>query len=509
MATHILSPDNQIGGVADWLLTQGYTWVGAVSDQTDASYVYNPRGGSTAYIGYAFANLPALPAGVQIRSVTPRIRASGDESSSRMLFTLWEHTRGVITTSDEVGFGTAFTTVTGFARTRDYDGAAWTSAVVNNTGVLVSRRKTEDAELRVSKLELIVITNERPAVVATGPVDEDSATAGNQVTTTSTPTVSWTYSDPENDAQERFQVKVFSAAQYGAAGFDPDASAATWDSGVVYSSATSAQVGAILANNTTYRAYVKASDVGSDGRPSLWSFFEFTMALPAPPIPVFAVPVADVTNQEVDLSASSTGTTPAPEFLRFEYRLADGVTWVPVRGYARVPTTSGATQTVSDREAPPNQSRVYRVLAGRTVDGLDLLSSPSTLRSSPNLTNDRWRLKDVIAGTSIALRTADDEADLVEGEPHGVFSPLGAARRVVISDTLKGESIALSLTFMSGAEWDAFRAMRASGNTLLLVSPMQRQWYVRFVGDLSAVLLNFRGTERRRAQAQWVEVDRP
>ena len=305
MATYILNP---IGNPArgDWTPSGnvvnapniGAQVVENLKDATDGSIASTPIAGSSAYLELTFADLPALPAGAQIRSVTPRVRVSSDRSYGKINWQLWNHVFGVVLPADSFGdLTTNWVTVTGLARTREYSGWVWSEAIVNNTGLLVARPKGGYPSLRITKAEILVVANERPVVTATGPVDEDAGVAGNQVTTTSPPTVSWLYSDPENDAQERFQVKVFSAAQYGAAGFNPDTSAATWDSGAVYSSATSIQVGTILANNTTYRAYVKASDVGSDGRPSLWSFFEFTMALPSPPIPAFSVPVADVANQ--------------------------------------------------------------------------------------------------------------------------------------------------------------------------------------------------------------------
>lgn len=506
MATATLRPNATIAAGA-WTVdtAAGQTHHGVTSDNADGTFALNPRGFDKSLLELDFATV-AIPAGAQIRSLTPRLRARSDESSGRMVFAMFDRATRTRDGYDLAAYGTAASTVSGKARTRNHRGDPWSQADVDNIALVLQRPGTEDARLEAVECFIDVLYNERPVVTVTGPADEH-ADPGNQVTSTSTPLVTWTYTDPEGDLQERYRVKIFSAAQYGAAGFDPNTSPSTWDSGNVFSSAQEARVRAILVNGTTYRAYVTISEVGAEGRPALWAFREFVMQLTPPPVPAVSTASSGAAHT-VNVTATSTGTTPAPEFLRFEFLDDDGVTWLALRGGERVPTTSGAAQTVTDREPPPNRPRSYRALAGRVVSGQDVLSAPSGA-TSRTATNDRWRLKDFLGGTTLTLRVAEGEADLDEGEPAGLFSPLGAARRVVISDTLKGEGIALSLTFLSAADWDAFRALRARGETLLLVSPLTRHWYVRFYGDVGSVLLNFGGSERRRASATWVEVDRP
>lgn len=86
------------------------------------------------------------------------------------------------------------------------------------------------------------------------------------------PTVTWSYSDADGDAQTSYRVKIFTAAQFGIGGFDPEVSPNTWDSGVISGAATSQLVGTPLAQGS-YRAYVKASDLTEF---SAWSFLAFT-----------------------------------------------------------------------------------------------------------------------------------------------------------------------------------------------------------------------------------------
>jgi hypothetical protein len=69
--------------------------------------------------------------------------------------------------------------------------------------------------------------------------------------------VTWTLSG--GDAQTAYEVKIFSAAQYGAAGFDPATSAPTYFSGTVPNGSTTAPVFVGLVNGGTYRAYVRVA----------------------------------------------------------------------------------------------------------------------------------------------------------------------------------------------------------------------------------------------------------
>ena len=90
-------------------------------------------------------------------------------------------------------------------------------------------------------------------------VSQPSVTVNNPngtITNTASPDVAWTFTDSDGDTQSYYQIKVFSAAQYGAGGFDPETSTSTYDSGVIGSADTNDVVGALLAN-ATYRAYLK------------------------------------------------------------------------------------------------------------------------------------------------------------------------------------------------------------------------------------------------------------
>jgi hypothetical protein len=82
---------------------------------------------------------------------------------------------------------------------------------------------------------------------------------------------SWTPSDPEGDNQTQYQVKLFTAQQYGSGSFNPGTSQAYFDTGVVSSSSTSRTLPTPLPGGA-YRLYVWVGDFLGMGGPSFSSF---------------------------------------------------------------------------------------------------------------------------------------------------------------------------------------------------------------------------------------------
>lgn len=114
------------------------------------------------------------------------------------------------------------------------------------------------------------------------------------------PLVSWTYNNASGYACQKFRVKIFTTTQAGIGGFDPDASPNTWDSGDVFSTATSiTSATAIFAG--TYDIYVKAADVVG-GFYGPWNFLPFTqLTTELPATPVIVTATNDDTNAAIRL----------------------------------------------------------------------------------------------------------------------------------------------------------------------------------------------------------------
>lgn len=119
------------------------------------------------------------------------------------------------------------------------------------------------------------------------------------VTSTTRPTVSWTFSDPEGDPQQTYQVIVYTLAQATIGGFTIGTSPSTWDSGEVTStSARNVQVGTVLSNTVTYRAYVR---IKTANQYSGWVNSTFTISISPPAVPLLTAS-ADPANGRINLT---------------------------------------------------------------------------------------------------------------------------------------------------------------------------------------------------------------
>lgn len=608
MSQAILRPDAYASGGADWSLT-GSSYEAALSDNSDDTHGTSPGN----YYSELFLHLGQLdiPAGSSIQSIRHAFRGSATQISAAHLTSLYGVAR-----SEAILFSNDFffSPVTAYSasHTDMPNGEALTVAAINALQVIMAGSAGESYAARFYDTWLEVNYNSPPVAIATAPIG---------VSTNQSPTVTWSYSDPEGDSQARYIVHVYSQAQFSAGGFVPGVSATTyssawtetsatshaitatlasgnyrayvwvqdstnlqsagsyvsfsinlagtvvvtgptgtltntsqptvtwtwsdpegdgqeryqvvvtntantftfWDSTEVLSSATSRQIGIALANGT-YRTYVRAADVGSSGRYSSWAYSDFTLAVSAPPVP------NPIPNWSVNLVSIAiirgASVTPASEFYIVQYRDADSSTWYPVRGANPVLNpTNASSLTIIDYESRPGVRRLYRAAAGRTVSGQPFLSAWGSNEFASYVDPPvlpTWTLRDLSivsatesnpAGAAILIDYQD--ATLVTSRPENqtVFRPLGRTRAVVQSGVITGEEGQLTLSFRNHADFAAFETMRASQKTLWLTTPYTGvSLYIRLGATRAAQLLlggQSRQSPKRIVSVGFVEVDRP
>lgn len=180
------------------------------------------------------------------------------------------------------------------------------------------------------------------------PVDTVTAPTGT-VTLSTSPAIVVTFT-PGNpgDVPYSHYVKLFSAAQYGALGFDPETSTPLWDGGEVIVNALGSdgwtfsvdgliitrRMDYVLPLTGTFRAYAKSvkSPFNVAGA---WAYSQFTMSITPPVAPTITV-TPDIINGKVMLEGLAANVTwsptqPETDYLLFEYSDDGGVTWNPVR----------------------------------------------------------------------------------------------------------------------------------------------------------------------------------
>lgn len=284
MSSQILDPNSDRSGAGDFTITgSASTITQALSDNSDTTFVKRTSGTLTKSFVLDMGTY-TLGADEAVESVAVNVRMARPDAGSKVYVrqgVVTDAAAGIIRygAADQYAGSASLETVSGAPRVTAPDGSAWDQTRLNNLVVKVTDYASASVGITsLYELEAVATINTRPSASVTTPT--------GTVTDSSRPAVSWTYTDADDDAQSVYEVKVFTAAQYGAAGFDPDASTATWESGLVSSSDTGVTIPVDLDTGTTYRAYVRVGHpLGPSNFLSDWVYAQFTMNYAAPPPP--------------------------------------------------------------------------------------------------------------------------------------------------------------------------------------------------------------------------------
>ncbi|MGE3620742.1 MAG: WD40/YVTN/BNR-like repeat-containing protein [Acidimicrobiia bacterium] len=381
-------------------------------------------------------------------------------------------------------------TVPSAAAEKWWDGAAWqssetyltqTSPIVTIPGGQIGtsgeayswKMKMKDAAGNASPASAArsVVGSDPPTVTVDAP-------AGT-VTTTTVPPTEITYGDAESAAQESVRVRTFTAAQYGAGGFDPATSPATFDTGVVYTNAASVPRAGDLANGVTYRDYVQVTQVG--GQASTWEYSEFTVDIDAPEPPTLTAQPQPSQGRVMLVAAGPPDPYDEAVYL-FEYH--DSGAWVTLPGGV-VDVSATETYAAFDHLLPPGVHRTYRASI------IAALSTASQVRSAPSseqtvvLDLDDWWLKHPTLPELNLVLEVDAPGEIRHRQAVAVFDPIGSREAVVQADVAKGRTMTLRVFTTGPTARAALETLLEAQSTLLLQSPFGQQWWVRVAGDVT------------------------
>lgn len=318
-----------------------------------------------------------------------------------------------------------------------------------------------------------------------------TGSASYTLTTTALTTYQCMISASQNDPQVRYETKVYSAAQYGAGGFDPSTSSATFSASANTSDVT--VLSGSLSNSTTYRAYARTAKswsgetVGGDPYAwSSWDYSQFTISLSPPSAPAISSIAWDSTNQRVTFTATSAATNSGgytDPYVTIERSENGGTTWTSVYGFR---ATSLAFGSVALSVVDPLCDRTVGSLSYRTkltatfpsdTQTVDVYSSTSTV--SPT-TDSKWWLKSVanstlnIGNLAVLVGVGADKEETL-----GVFKPIGRSTSVVVAGDLYGWDGSFKVFTKTSAERAAFKSLLDHQGALLVQDPFGEQRYIR------------------------------
>lgn len=380
------------------------------------------------------------------------------------------------------------------------NGTAWNQESINGLRAKVEEYKDSTDIGKIYELYIDVDVAAQPTVTVSAPT--------GTITSTTAPDVTWAYADTDNETQAFYQIKVFTAAQYGAGGFSADTSTATYDSGEIASSDQTAVVGDLLLP-ATYRAYVRVAK-SINGSPfwSSWAYSQFTISYTAPTIPTMVVAWSDSLGR-----ASFTLTGAAPTGYSSQYfdihRSDDGGTiYEGIRNGENLTPNGSYVATAEDYEAPRDVVAYYRCRAvGVDANSNEFSSAWGTVQQVLVTNDDTWWFKAVEDSTlnKGSVRVLK-ELNVAVQEPNTVFRPLGSSRPIVVAGPIQGEDGGYNIKTVTEDEWDDIYPLITHQGIILVQDPFANQKYIRIV-DREWTAETQSGNIYRDITIRYVEVD--
>lgn len=425
----------------------------ATSDDSDSSYITTTP--ANRYTQLRFPN-PSLPSGGRWKTVRGRQRTRSTTSSGRGATFL------------EVNFGVALS-ILQMNRPFFVSGsfADISTAVVqmpsgNPTAVMFGAVHDGTAGFNLVAAEYYVdfVYAAQPLCTVVGP-------SGTIVDTTQ-PALQWAHTPgADGGGQSQAQVRVFSVAQYGAAGFNPATSAAVWSTDL--SGSQSSVTPAVQLIDGIYRVYVRSAQA-INGQPhwSDWAYSGFTISTDPPDPPTITATPDDARAR----NRLVVTIDPAEASVVQVQRSADsGATWRPVRGATRINVVGSTWVGYDEDTAGSGKATVYRAQAIAPGVNGDVASAWSTTASATWTSASVW-LKDPARPSR--NRTVDIEIPVAPvTRPARVteHEVLGRARPIPVSDVRGSARGSLTVQTATGDELDALLSMLDDADVLLLQAP--------------------------------------
>ncbi len=481
MPTVTIRPDAVSTGASNFTVTGAANAAAATNDDSDASFVRKSSAVSgTQTLSLTFANT-TITSAQRVRRVRLRARVETDNANGRMDLMLGTRVSGQTyyytgyAVRGAVGVSTPVA-VTGAWFSASPDGASWDQTRIDALRAQYIEYKDSSDIGYVYELYIDVDVSSQPTLSVSAPT--------GTITTSATPEVQWAYTDPDAELPQAFyQIRVFTAAQYGAGGFDPATSVSTWDSGVVGSSELGAAIAEPLLSGT-YRAYVRVAK-SINGSPfwSAWGFSQFVLNLTPPP--TVAVSAAWSATEGKATLALTGGNPVGFTSQYFQVQRSDdgGTMWDYIRNGEEVAASGTYTATVLDYEAPRGLTVRYRARSIGVSGEERIPSAWSASIPQVLVTNDgTWWLKAVEApALNVGSLVATGNLSRKVEEPNSVFRPLGQNLPIVVSGLIGGVDGQLTLTALNSTQWDAIEAVLTHQGTLLVQDPLGRQQYIRII----------------------------
>lgn len=455
----------------------GVTYNGAsahatVNDNSDSTYLSAFGLGDS--IRFALDDI-TVPSGAVVKAVAARLRCASGSTSANDLSVYLAWLGGIATRALTINWQTITTVTVPLLA----DASALNDSLIDGASVGIECPGGHAAQALIHEVYVDVTTVAKPVTAPSAPT--------GTITATNTPTVEWVNTlDVDGGAQTHYQVRVFTAAQYSAGGFNAASSTATWDSGDVASAAASAQITTPLAD-ATYRAYVRVGQtVNGVTHWSDYAYTGFTVDVDLPAVP--DTPTLTVQTGRIKVHVEGNAGTATTTHLEVQRSEDGGTTWEALRLTTDTDgLVAGTSADLYDYEAPNGTLMSYRVRALHEISAGNLVASAWASTATATWTDDDWWLKCPEQPSLNMIVYPAGRPTYQRPARQGVFQALGSSETVVVADVRGDARGELKLQVDTAGEATALDALLDSGLTLLLQAPPAHHWTDRYLrlGDQS------------------------
>jgi len=502
-------------------------------DGSDATYLRRKSAGSPGI--YFHLAAPSVPAGSDVATIVPCARVKQPTGTAPKILSLNLYgfkAGGIYCAGPKVGFPGVHGSFVNVAADASAGaalapiGTGWVAAAAAGLlGIAVDdgHAYTDSNRDYISELSADVYYAARPtASVATTP--------SSPISTTSFPTFDVDVSALIEAWQDNvgaatttdcvYELKVFTAAQVAAGGFDAAVTAPYWSAGgtapLDYDDGTtpstvapSVACDAVIANGSYY-VYVRATRTFAAALPGAWTSLAFTVAIAPPTAPSISA-VKDDANQRVAVTVTPNASSGASGPLVSLQRTSDGgATWRAVHGAASVPGAFGTPVVIYDYTAPRGVALTYRAQVVATVSSQQLATVWASSAVSGTLAAAGWNLKvpDAPAMNMLGALIAKDP-EFTQTEDVAEFNVVGRTYPVIVSMALHGIDGGFDMQTRTEAEWTLLQALMRTRGALFLESPFGWGRWIRINVPRTWVEIGTPGDARRRVHIAYREVSEP
>ena len=504
MAVTTVRPNATASGSTLFTITGGSpTLNAATSDNSDSTFFKK----SSAVVGQASCLLDfgttTITASQRVKRVRLRVRVATPNDDGRVNVYLgtradnqnYFHSALAIRGTNVLG------DVTGPYLSSSPNGEDWSQSTISGLRAKITEYNDSTDVGSIYEVYIDVDISAQPTVTVSDPT--------GTITTNTAPDVTWAYADTDNETQAYYEIKVFSAAQYGAGGFDALTSTSTYESGQIASSDSTAVVGDLLLSGV-YRAYVRVAKA-VNGSPfwSAFAFSGFTISVTPPTVPTLSAAWnSDLGKATLTVTGASAASY-SSQYFDVHRSDDDGVIYAGVRNGENLTPNASFVATAVDYEAPRGNVSYYRARSvGVDANGNEFPSDWSTVQQVLITNDETWWLKaiddpDINLGSVRVLAQLDTNIE----EPNTVFRPLGSTRPIVVAGPLQGEDGIYSIKTVTEAEWDDLYPLITYQGTILVQDPQGNQKYIRVTSRTFSAESKSNGVIYRDLDLAYVEVD--